>query len=100
VGINVEWRDESGKVIEQISDSNSLLYQALAAAQLEATQFLRFIDFYGDTTFNQLQLSGLLAEFSALAKSCAGERARHLLSITLLLVHASSTHTYVTFVGD
>ena len=101
MGIDVEWRDESGKVLAQILDARSLLQSALADASLQSTQFLRFIDAYGDATFNQLQLPGLISEFKGVARSCTAEAALHMSSISKLLARASSeAHTYVTFVGD
>ena len=101
MGIEVEWRDERGKVLGQITDSASLLRAALADAPSQSTQYLRYIDPYGDTTFNQLQLPALIAEFNALVEACTGEAAIHLRSVGALLVSAcGQVHTYVTFVGD
>ena len=101
MGIEVEWRDESGMVLGEVPDSGALLSSALARSSLEKTSCLRYIDAYGDTTFNQLQLSELVAELNELSSFCSGELSVHLRCVADLCEHATGkVHTYVTFVGD
>jgi hypothetical protein len=66
------------------------------------TTCVRFVDPYGDTTFNQLQLPILLEEIARLAKEAPDDAARGaLLSLLEFLEGArDQVHTYVKFVGD
>jgi hypothetical protein len=63
---------------------------------------LRFIDPYGDTTFDQLQLPILLAELESLGAD--RELDEELVVIRALLTFLEQardqTHTYVKFIGD
>lgn len=61
----------------------------------------RFIDPYGDTVFNQLQLPPLIDELSAMARSASSaELRRRLRSVVEFLEASKGMHVYVRFIGD
>jgi hypothetical protein len=98
--IGVEWQDENGRVLARYE--GPLLHARLFDHAEQNQACLRFIDPYGDTTFNQLQLPTLLAELESLgADRDLGE---HLVVIRALLAFLEQardqTHTYVKFIGD
>ncbi len=62
---------------------------------------VRFIDPYGDTVFNQLQLPVLIGEFEEMAKDAANAQVRDRLeSVVAFLAASQGIHQYVRFVGD
>jgi len=70
--------------------------------ELLDTSCLRFIDEYGDTTFNQYQLPVLVDELESIrTKSKDAEASESLESIIAFVRKCQNhVHTYVKFVGD
>ena len=66
MGIDVVMENEDGDREEQLLDSEYNLATALSIPGLESTVCLRFIDPYGYTVFNQLQIPQLIDELKAL----------------------------------
>ena len=66
------------------------------------TACLRFIDPYGDATFNQLHLPVLLEELRVLQRSAGDAEAKLLLAALIRYVQKAKgqVHTYVRFIGD
>ena len=65
MGIDLHWEDETGEVLEAIYDPVNYLGFVLAILALEKTTCLRFIDPYGNTVFNHLQIPDLVRELQA-----------------------------------
>jgi hypothetical protein len=63
---------------------------------------LRFIDPYGDTVFNQLQVPQLIIELRALERELTDPKLRLALAGLLSFVEnaVDKVHTYVRFIGD
>jgi hypothetical protein len=62
---------------------------------------LRFVDPYGDTVFNQLQLTVLIDELKRVMDSSSDPENRDLLTGLVGFLDASrEVHVYVRFVGD
>ena len=70
--------------------------------ELEETCFLRFIDEYGNTIFNQYQLPLLIQELTALYPKSKNFHARESLEKLIEFIRSAEDeiHTYVNFVGD
>jgi hypothetical protein len=66
MGIDIRWENESGNPLEEITDPEDILVLALQLLPLERTNCLRFIDFYGDTVFNQQQIPVFISELQSL----------------------------------
>ena len=103
MGIDVEIapRDRDDPV--EVLDSRGVFADFLASAQLRDTICLQFIDPYGDTVFNSLQLPVLLEELHALDRLALKSDLRaHIASLIDLVTHAlaGGPHTFVKFVGD
>jgi hypothetical protein len=101
MGIDVYWKDESGKVLGAVEDGGVLSGLSDVLYRQSASACLRFIDPAGDACFNQLQLPVLVTEMRGLLPAVSGTRAHaHLQTIVGLLESAVRPHTYIWFVGD
>jgi hypothetical protein len=103
VGIEVAWVDETQKKIHVIEDPNGYL-TALFTSDLStlAPTCLRFVDPWGDTTFNQSQIPVLLAELRAVASATVQPELNAHIEQLVDLVEQSveQMHTYIKFIGD
>ncbi len=62
MGIEVVWQDERGKEIERVGDPLNRLTLVVLAFPLDHCKCLCFLDPYGDTYFNRLQIPVFLKE--------------------------------------
>ena len=69
MGINARIETEHGKCLAELLDPHNPLNWLLSLAALDSTVCLQFINPYGDTVFNNVQMPVLQSEFSALASS-------------------------------
>ena len=67
VGIDARIETERGTCLDELGDPRNRVNWLLSLAILDSTLCLRFIDPYGDTLFNGLQIPTLLSECAALA---------------------------------
>jgi DNA-binding FadR family transcriptional regulator len=102
MGIDVHIQDERGGVINELPDPRSLLSRLLRQLSGKESVCVRFIDPYGDTYFNQLQMPVLIQELRAIVDACADQDAKAHGKAVIALVESASerVHTYVRFTGD
>jgi hypothetical protein len=102
MGINLTWQDEDGTPLGEVVDSHGSLSKLMTQNAYPHTVCLRFIDPYGDTVFNQPQISVLLSEMQTLLASIVDPQVRDDLQTMTNLVAKSrgEVHTYLKFVGD
>ena len=102
MGIDVRWENEDGKLIEEILDPEMCISHLLLRMDLTGTTCLRFVDPYGDTTFNQRQIPTLIEELkSALPKVSEHRVKDHLRRVIELAEKCrGEIHTYLKFYGD
>jgi hypothetical protein len=62
MGIDLGWCYDNRHVFETIGDPKRLFAQLLSHVDLSGTICLQFIDPYGETTFNSLQIPILIKE--------------------------------------
>jgi len=102
LGLTVVRQNESGKVIDRIDDSQNLLTDLLPND--DGSFFcLRFIDWYGDTIFNRLQIKEqFLPEWKRLFRQSLNEEQRRLLrSIEKVAERClDQPHQYLKSIGD
>lgn len=102
MGIDVHIAPRSRDDVE-VSDTKNIFAGALASAHLETTLCLRFIDPYGETLFNSLQLPVLLDELQALGASTTHDDTRtHMQRLVRLVRDAigRGPHHFIRCVGD
>lgn len=102
MGIDIRVQDERGGLIRELLDPKSLLPRLLPRQDNTDSFCLRFIDRYGDTYFNQIQMPLLLIELKAAVRSCsdADAKAHGEAAVSLVASAVDRVHTYVRFVGD
>jgi hypothetical protein len=62
MGVDALVEDEDRLTIERLSDPTSCIERFLMMTDANSTSLLQYIDLYGDTTFNQLQIPDLRSE--------------------------------------
>ena len=62
MGIDIRWENEDGKLIESLDDPYGLLSKVLPPPNDLSWTCLRFIDPYGSTIFNQIQIPVVVRE--------------------------------------
>jgi hypothetical protein len=100
MSLGVEWQDENGQVLGRY-DGPVLQGMLFEFAERDSA-CLRFIDAYGDTTFNQLQIPVLLEELESLgADRELGDQLPVVRALLAFIEQArDQTHTYIKFIGD
>lgn len=102
MGIDIRVQGERGDVIRELPDPKSLLPLLLPEHDGHDSACLRFVDRYGDTYFNQIQIPVLLKELESAVRSCpnADARAHGEAVVSLVASAVDQVHTYVRFIGD
>lgn len=102
MGIDAQVESEDGTVEAYLADPRGLVAKLLACDVGPSSACLRFIDPYGETVFNQLQLPVLIAELQQATAlvSDAGARAHGEALVELARRAASEVHTYLRLTGD
>ena len=97
--IDVRLETENAEPIgEAIYDQSGRLASALADAK--GSQ-IEFIDPYGNTVFNQLQLPVLVKELEGVLSKVAAPSCEHLSAVIELLRRGlEEPHVYARFIGD
>jgi hypothetical protein len=98
MAIDVEIQDEQGLTIAQYNGP-PLGNEFMKLAPPGSACF-RFIDRWGDTTFNQQQIGVLRRELQDVAEGCTEPRSAELRALCSFLDGAVGVHQYVKFIGD
>ena len=100
MAMDLEWQDESGHPLARYDG----LPLEIAFCELAAKDSVcvRFIDPYGDTTFNQAQVEFLIDELRAIRQQYTDHDLTELLDAVLAFVAQArgNIHTYIKFIGD
>ena len=102
MGINVRVETEHGDLISQVLDERGLTAALLPQDSASGDVCLPFVDPYGDTVFNQLQVPVLADELERKLGDLPDSPAREHGQRILRLIESArdKVHTYVRFVGD
>ena len=102
MGVDVTLEDENGDVLEKLEDSGNCLAKLKAHVVTGCSRYLAYIDEYGDTTFNHLQVPQLLEELMEIPKDALDAQARQFLEQLSGLAEkcVPEVHTYLKFCGD
>jgi hypothetical protein len=74
MGVDLYMEDENGTRLAEVLDPKGFVSCIVLLAGHEKTVCLRFVDSYGDTVFNQLQIPVLINEFEAARDLITDER--------------------------
>ena len=102
MGLYIALETESGEELEKINDSKNILYRLLSKGKNKEYELLNFIDFYGDSVFNRVQMNTLMKDFLILRSNCKIDEEKELLNKILTLCDRclNGAHLYVKFYGD
>ncbi len=103
MGIDATLVTEAGETLQEVFDPDDLFQQLLPHNdEPTVSACLRFIDPYGDTTFNQLQIPVLINELESAVRSTRSAESKKQGEKVLELAKkaTSEPHYYVKFIGD
>ena len=100
VGHAVLWQDENGVELASFLEPGYDT-RLVDSRWVDGTTCLRFVDPYGDTVFNQLQLPVVIEELGAVAAAAGDpDLAASVHGLIEFLRGCDEVHTYVKVVGD
>lgn len=102
MGITVVLEDERGVALGTVEDPTNLLHRLLPNKDDGSFVVLRFIDRYGDTVINHLQLPVFFKEWDRIGQHAHTEPEKSLvLQVRELAARAQhEQHRYLKFYGD
>lgn len=102
VGVDVALEDEDGQQLDLVGDPTSALARALPDPRDSAYSCLRFVDRYGDTTFNSIQIPLVIQELTRLQQGANEDTRKVLRQIQELAERAldEGPHLYLKLYGD
>jgi hypothetical protein len=102
MGLGIELQDEWGGIISSTADPKNLLANLLPPLGDESHPMLGFIDPYGNTTFNNLQINLFLLEWTEVSSRAQSPEERELVSEIEAMAHRvrDEVHHYLKFIGD
>ncbi len=102
MGLEVIRIDEDGHRAELLSDPKNLLHRLLPPFSDRSFPLLRFVDWYGNTIFNRMQVEELLGEWRRLYERAQSDEERQILGQIEALARRclEEPHLYLKFEGD
>lgn len=102
MGIDVTLEDEKGRVLESLADEGGFVAELLEHSPAENSHCLAYIDEFGDTTFNRLQVARLLQELREIPLEALNVGTRQFLSQLRAIAETcvNEVHKYLKFSGD
>jgi hypothetical protein len=102
MGMDIFLLNERGGIIEEVGDPANYLHRLLPSHDDETYQCLRFIDWYGDTIFNRLQMERFLLELERIKGKARTPQEQELLGGIERLARrcTEESHRYLKFYGD
>ncbi len=102
MGINIACQNESGHELDSLLDPKSHLSHLLAGIDCSSTSCLKFIDPYGNTVFNSLQIPTLIEELEKIAPKISDPAQMTFYKQLLQFIknRKDLIHVYLKFIGD
>lgn len=102
MGIDVRVETESGEVQDEVLDDRNLTEKLLPDREDGASPCLRFVDPFGDTLFNQIQIPFVIKELETRLRAAVKPEVKTHCEAILKVVTATvgEDHTYVRFSGE
>ncbi len=102
MGITIRLEGEQGNEHERVDDPHRLLLSLMKEMDVSQTCCLRFIDPYGNTVFNRLQMPQLLTEIASLHKLVKRVEQNEVINEfeKLALRCSKEPHLYIKIYGD
>ena len=102
MGIDVRVETESGEVQDEVLDDRNLTEKLLPDREDGNSPCLRFVDPFGDTVFNQIQIPLVVKELETRMRAATKLEVKSHCEAILKVVSATvgEEHTYVRFSGE
>jgi hypothetical protein len=102
MGMAIQLEDQKGKVLEEIPDLESLLARLFPSWEDASFHCLRYIDPWGETIFNHLQMDELISELQRIRAKTAIEAERAFIDAIegMATRCKEGEHRYLKFIGD
>jgi hypothetical protein len=102
MGIDVRVETESGEVQDEVLDDQNLTEKLLPDREDGTSPCLRFVDPFGDTLFNQVQIPFVVTELEKRMRGSMKSEVKTHCEAILKAVKATvgEEHTYVRFSGE
>ena len=102
MGLNVALETNRGECLGRVADPTNILHRLLPGHDEKQYQCLRFVDWYGDTWFNRLQIEQFLLEWDMISsKAATAEEIQLLAQIKGLAQRCQKEpHLCLKFYGD
>lgn len=103
MGLFIALETENGNKLERVEDGKNILHRILPSKTNDSYKLIHFIDWYGDTIFNRVQMEALLSDLQILIKNKvhAKEETDLVHSIIKMCERClNEPHLYVKFYGD
>jgi hypothetical protein len=92
---------ERGEVLDELVDSSGVIDRLVPPLSEDGSPCWRFIDPYGDTVFNNLQMPSFLLELEVLRGKATGPTSHILARLEAMAKRCrDEVHLYLKFVGD
>ncbi len=101
MGLTIILEDEDGNECGLIED-NAIIRRILPDSYDKSSYCLRFIDLYGDTTFNNLQMTEFILELEMLMTKHTEKETTEFITKLMKLARKcqAENHMYLKFYGD
>jgi hypothetical protein len=101
MGFNCFLEDEHGNALDRFFDPKSILPKIIPYSK-EGYWLVKYIDPYGDTVFNQLQIPILIDELKAIKSATTAKEHLDFLQQLIDFIDKSQgkVHSYIKFYGD
>jgi hypothetical protein len=102
MGLAVTVETEDGNRVAEVLDSANILHRLLPSHDDATYHCLRYVDWYGDTVFNRLQMEAVLPELDRIRLGARESGERELVDRVKELAHRcqAEPHLYLKFYGD
>ena len=102
MSLNIELQTETGKRLDNAIDVHNFLILLADKAQIENSCCLRFVDPYGNTIFNRIQLYQFVKEIDELINITENPEQKEVLARVKSLAERGQKepHLYIKIIGD
>ena len=85
-----------------VIDNKHLIQKILPDFKDTSSYCLRYVDLYGDTTFNRMQMDQLKKEFELIKRKTRDKEIKLFIEKIMVLIGKCkrNVHTYIKFLGD
>jgi hypothetical protein len=102
MGLGIELQDEWGGILSSTADPKNLLANLLPPVSHKPSLLLGYIDPYGNTIFNNLQMNQFLIGWAEVSSKAQTPEERELVSAIEAMAQRvrDEVHLYLKFIGD